>query len=184
MNIKIDKLQSLHILTDVVEHNDLAGLQGESTEVRFPRAARYPMGLDATAQYEPTRPYREYMEFTIDGHYHDVPIDRCDVTVNREREDNYRFSQINRIPRITQSVRIVMPFNNDTSDAVIELSDSVRLGIHNAIRTTFDVVVRRYDPTGVLITTVHFRGCTVTSIETEEGHKATFIIHPEAIFYV
>jgi hypothetical protein len=182
MNIKIDKLQSLHILTDVVDHNELAGLQGGAEERilanHFPSRA-------TPFEYEPTRPYREFMEFTIDGHYHHhVPIDRCDVTVNREDESNYRFSEIGRIPRITQSVRVVMPFNNDTADAVIELSDSVRLGIHNAIRTTFDVVVRRYDPTGLLITTVHFRGCTVTSIETEEGHKATFIIHPEAIFYV
>jgi hypothetical protein len=182
MNIKIDKLQLLHILTEVAEHNILDGLQGGFPEGRnslfFPRGVR-------PIEYEPTRPYREFMEFTIDGHYHHhVPIDRCDVTVNREDESNYRFSEIDRIPRITQSVMIVMPFNDDTSDAIIELSDSVQLGLHNAIRTTFDVVVRRYDPTGITITTVHFRWCTVTSIETEEGHKAKFIIHPEAIFYV
>jgi hypothetical protein len=182
MNVKIDKLQSLHILTEVVDHNDVAGLQGGAEERilanHFPRGGR-------EIEYEPTRPYREFMEFTIDGHYHhDIPIDRCDVTVNREDESNYRFSEINHIPRITQSVRIVMPFNNGTLEAVIELSDSVRLGIRNAIRTKFDVVVRRHDPAGVLFATVHLRGCTVTSIETEEGHKATFIIHPEAIFYV
>jgi hypothetical protein len=182
MNIKIDKLQSLHILTDVVDHNDVVVPQREMPEGRnslfFPRGAR-------AFEYEPTRPYREFMEFTIDGHYHhNIPIDRSDVTVNREDESNYRFIEINRTPRITQSVRIVMPFNNDTADAVIELSDSVRLGVHNAIRTTFDVVVKRYDPTGVTITTVHLRGCTITSIEIEEGRNAKFIIHPEAIFYV
>jgi len=182
MNIKIDKLQSLHILTEVAEHNILDGLQGGAEDRilsnHFPRGVR-------PIEYEPTRPYREFMEFTIDGHYHHhVPIDRCDVTVNREDESNYRFIEINRTPRMTQSVMIVMPFNDDTSDAVIELSDSVQLGLHNAIRTTFDVVVRRYEPTGVLITTVHFRGCTVTSIEMEEGYKAKFIIEAQAIFYV
>lgn len=180
MNVKIDKLQSLHILTDVVDHNDLAGLQSGSVEQHY----RPVFDGDRLIQYEATRPYREYMEFTVDGHYHHLPIDRCDVTVNREDESNYRFSEIGRTLRITQSAKIVIPFNNDTADAVIELSDSVRLGLYNAISTTFDVVIRRYNPTGVIITTLHLRGCTVTSIETEEGHKATFIIHPEAIFYV
>jgi len=180
MNIKIDKLQLLHILTEAVGHNDLANLQGGMSEPNY----RPVFNDGRLIQYEAARRSRDFMEFTTGGRYYDIPVYRCDIIVTREDESHYRFSEIGRVPRATQSALIVLLFNNDTSDAILALSDSVQFGIRNATYSTFDATIKRCDPTGVIFETIHLRRCRITSIETEEGYEVKFIIRPEAIFYV
>lgn len=183
MNIKINALLPLSIRPKVVDNNDLADLQYGSAEVRFPRADRFPMGLDATAQYEPASRSRDFMSFIIGGCYYCTPIDRFDIVTTIEDENHYRFSEIGLHYTGTQSVTIIIPYNEE--DAIIALSDSVRLNNDgHALSHTFDICVARFNPTGVVFQTVYLRGCRVTSIETSEGCPAKFIIDVQAIFYV